>query len=184
MEMLLSLWLPILVSGIAAFFASFLAWTVMPHHKGDYAKLPDEDDFTEAIRGWNVGQGQYMFPYCADDPEKMKDPEFQRRWEEGPSGNLNIFPKGNLMTQNMICSFLFFVAASFCIAYLASIAIPLGADFMQVFRFVGTAGILTYCGGGILHGIWFKRKLWTDLVDGVAYGLITGAVFGLLWPGS
>ena len=32
---LTSLWLPILLSTVALFFLSFLAWTVLPHHKPD-----------------------------------------------------------------------------------------------------------------------------------------------------
>jgi hypothetical protein len=55
---------------------------------------------------------------------------------------------------------------------------------MAVFRFVGTAGIVAYCAGGIQNVIWFKRRMITDLADGIVYGLITGVVFGLLWPGA
>ncbi len=35
MEPLLDLWLPIVVSAVIVFVASFLAWMVLPHHKGD-----------------------------------------------------------------------------------------------------------------------------------------------------
>ena len=54
---------------------------------------------------------------------------------------------------------------------------------MKVFRFVGTAGILTYGTANILNGIWFGRKMVADIVDGIAYGLITGLIFAALWPG-
>jgi len=33
--MLLALWLPIVLSAIALFFASFLSWVVLPLHKRD-----------------------------------------------------------------------------------------------------------------------------------------------------
>jgi hypothetical protein len=62
-------------------------------------------------------------------------------------------------------------------------AIPPGEGFGKVFRFVGTAGVLTYGTANILNGIWFGRKMVADIVDGVVYGLITGAIFALLWPG-
>ena len=55
---------------------------------------------------------------------------------------------------------------------------------MTVFRFVGTAGILTYGTANILNGIWFGRKMVADIVDGIAYGLITGLIFAALWPGQ
>jgi hypothetical protein len=35
------------------------------------------------------------------------------------------------------------------------------------------------------NNIWFgtpKRAILMDVLDGVVYGLITGAVFGALWP--
>ena len=49
MELLSTLWLPIVLSGVALFFASFLAWMVLPHHKGDFIKLPDEGAFENAL---------------------------------------------------------------------------------------------------------------------------------------
>jgi hypothetical protein len=55
---------------------------------------------------------------------------------------------------------------------------------MKVFQFVGTAGILTYGTANILNGIWFGRKMVADIIDGVAYGLITGAIFAALWPAA
>jgi hypothetical protein len=35
-----------------------------------------------------------------------------------------------------------------------------------------------------LNAIWFRRKILGDVIDGIAYGLITGAIFAFLWPGS
>ena len=36
-------WLPIVVSGAAVFFLSFMMWMVLPHHRSDWAPMPDED---------------------------------------------------------------------------------------------------------------------------------------------
>ena len=58
-----------------------------------------------------------------------------------------------------------------------------GEDRLRVFRFVGTAGILTYGSANIMNGIWFRRKIVGDVVDGIVYGLVTAAIFALLWPG-
>ena len=38
-----SLWLPIVVSGMALFLASWAAWTLLPHHKSEWKGLPDEE---------------------------------------------------------------------------------------------------------------------------------------------
>ncbi len=73
---LLSVWLPILVSSIAVFVASFLAWMVLPHHRSDWSKLPDEDGLISALSSGGVKPGQYMFPFCSGSRE-MKSPEFK-----------------------------------------------------------------------------------------------------------
>ena len=39
---LASLWLPVLLSSVIVFFASFILHMVLPWHKHDYARLPDE----------------------------------------------------------------------------------------------------------------------------------------------
>ena len=74
------LWLPILLSSVAVFFASFLAWMVLPHHKSDWTKLANEPGFTGTLRSAGIKPGQYMFPYFAD-PGEMKSDDFKDRWE-------------------------------------------------------------------------------------------------------
>jgi hypothetical protein len=88
------------------------------------------------------------------------------------------------MGLNMLCTLLFFTIANLVIAYLAAMVLKPGTDFMSVLRFVGTAGILTYGTANILNGIWFGRKMVADIIDGIAYGLITGLIFAAMWPGA
>ena len=57
---------------------------------------------------------------------------------------------------------------------------------MKVFQFTGTAGIMAYCFASIPMDICFGkplRNVLACLADGVAYGLITGAIFAAMWPG-
>jgi hypothetical protein len=176
-----SLWLPILVSGIALFFASWAAWMLLPHHKSEWQGLPNEDAVLDVLRSTNVPPGQYMFPYSCK-PEDWQSEEFKLRREKGPTGTLTTWAKPPNMGVNMLCTLLFFIIANFVIGYLAGIALDPGEAFMKVFRFVGTAGILTYGTANILNGIWFGRKMVADIIDGVAYGLITGLIFAALWP--
>ena len=178
---LTSLWLPIVLSGVALFFASFLAWMVLPHHKQDWIGLPDESGFGKALGSLNVPSGNYMFPYCATS-EEMKSPEFLERQKTGPNGLLQLWPGPCNMGRNLVCTLLLFLCVSFCMAYLPTLGLQPGDEFMKVFRFVGTAGIIVYAGGPILNGIWFPRKLFGDILDGVAYGLITGLIFAVMWP--
>ena len=186
MEMLLSLWLPILVSAVVVWIASAMAWMVLPHHGNDWKGLPDEAGFFEALRALKIGPGQYGFPHVADRKQR-NDPEFAKRCEAGPKGVLNVWPEKISMGRNMVLSFLFYLVVGVFVAYLGSIALPRGASFAKVFQLVGTAGIMAYTFASIPTAIWFNKpapNVLSDLGDGVAYGLLTGAVFGVLWPGA
>lgn len=68
MTELASLWLPILLSALFVFVASSVIHMVLPIHRGDYRKLPQEDRVLDGLRDV-VPPGQYMFP-C---PDSMKD---------------------------------------------------------------------------------------------------------------
>ena len=50
MVLLAALWLPILLSAIIVFIASSIMHTVLPYHRSDYRKLPDEDTVVAALR--------------------------------------------------------------------------------------------------------------------------------------
>jgi len=176
-----SLWLPILLTAAALFVVSFLAWMVLPHHKGDWARLPDESGFASALKSLNVPPGNYAFPYCATS-EEMRSPKFLERQKAGPNGTLQVWSGPCNMGVNLVCTFLFFLATSFCLAYLAKLGLPPGANFMQVFRFLSTAGLLTYCAANVPGSIWYKQKLGGYIIDALLYGLATGAIFGWLWP--
>ena len=84
---LVNLWLPILLSSVALFFIGFVTWMILPLHKADWNELPDEDGFGEAMRGFDVPAGNYMYPYAAD-AEAMKSETFQQKQQQGPNLSL------------------------------------------------------------------------------------------------
>jgi hypothetical protein len=180
---LASLWLPVVLSGIALFFASWAAWMVLPHHKGEWIGLPNEDAVMNQLKGDNLPPGQYCFPY-AGKPEDMKSEAYKAKMKAGPRGMLTLWKEAPNMGVNMVCTVAFFLIANAVIAYLAGMVLsPIPeTDRWFVFRFVGTAGILTYGTANILNGIWFGRKMVGDIADGIVYGIITGVIFALLWP--
>ena len=183
MSELAELWLPILVSAVAVFFASFLAWVVIGHHKPDWNELPEEGDTIDQLRKSGVKPGMYIFPMCRTK-EAMANEVKQQRMTSGPWGTVNIWSRQVSMPRNLVQSFLFYMVTSFFIAYLGTLALEPGADFLKVFQVTGTAGILAYAFGVVPNAIWFGthcRPLLMDIIDGVCFGLITGAVFGLLW---
>ena len=56
---------------------------------------------------------------------------------------------------------------------------------MSVFRLAGTVAVLSYSMAIVPSGIWFKRTwntVFKEILDGVAYGVITGLAFAWLWP--
>jgi len=176
-----SLLLPIVLSAVALFFIGFITWMVVPLHKADWRSLPDEDAFGKAVRDMNIPTGNYMFPYCAD-AEQMKSEAFLQKQQQGPVGVVQVWDAAPGMGKNLACQFFFLLVTSFCLAYLATLGVESGANFMAVFRFVGTAGILTYCAANVPSAIWFKSRLTGHIIDGVLYGLATGIIFAMLWP--
>lgn len=181
---LLDLWLPILLCAVVLFIASFLAWAISPHHKPDVKYLPDEDALFALLRAQNVEPGQYMFPKC--EHADSKNPEMLARYKAGPWGLLRVWPGPVNMGKNLAATFTMFLVVSAAIGYLASMAFGPGEQFGDVFVFTALAGVLAHTAGGILGEIWFTKPLRAkimDFVDGVVYGLLTGLIFALLWPG-
>ena len=72
MVSLTALWLPIVLSAIIVFVASSIIHMVLPYHRSDYQRLPDEDRVLAAIRTASVKPGMYHFPFCTH--KEMKSP--------------------------------------------------------------------------------------------------------------
>lgn len=178
--MLTSLAVPILLSAVALFFASFLSWMAVQLHKDDWKKLENEDAVMAAAT--SVPIGSYMFPR-ANSMAEMNTEEFKKKYEAGPRGLLTILPKTN-MGLNLALTFLYFIAVSFLLAYLASMALHPGDDFAKVFRFVSTAGLMTFLAAMVQHAIWFRPRIIGHVIESIAYALIVGALFAIFWPSA
>ncbi len=180
---LVDLWLPILLSSVIVFIASWIAWMVLPHHKVDWTGMPNEDGFLKALGDLGIPPGQYMFPFCK--MEDMKDPEKKARWEKGPYGSMILLPQRPGFAKNLGLIFVFYLVAGLFVAYLGSVTLPRGAEYLKVFQVCGTAAILAHGFGFIPGDIFTGRKARTtinNIVDGVAYGLLTAGTFAWLWP--
>ncbi|MDH3611783.1 MAG: hypothetical protein OEU90_11800 [Gammaproteobacteria bacterium] len=180
---LMSLWLPIVVSAGVVFMASSAIWMLLKYHDSDWHKLPDEDAARAALKG--TEPGQYSVPNAASSADR-KNPEWQEKYKEGPAAMLVVLPHGSLaMGKQMTQWIVYCLAISLLVAYVVSITVPAGADYMRVFRIAGTVAVLTYAGAAPMNAIWFGYR-WSatakDVVDGMIYGLLTAGVFGWLWP--
>jgi len=105
--------------------------------------------------------------------------------DSGPWGTVNVRARQPSIGRVLVQSLTFCLVTSVFVAYLGTLSLSPGDDFSRVFQVIGTAGILAYAFGGIRNAIWFGldfRSAVLDVVDGVFYGLITGVVFGILWP--
>lgn len=198
MEFLTHLWLPIVASAAAVWIASCLAWMVVGHHKKDWKAIPSEADFIQTVKRMGIAPGNYGFPEFRRC-EGMSKEEKKQMWEQmqqNPIGLLRVWGPIN-MGRNLVLTLLVYLAVSVLVAYLGWNALPhapaaageLAATarpaFGKVMQVLGTAGVLAYCFAGLPNDIWFQRsgrEVLTGLIDGVAFGLITGAVFGWLWP--
>jgi hypothetical protein len=177
-----ALFLPIVLAAIALFFASFLSWMVLQLHKRDWKKIDREGEFMTAVAGFNLPEGSYMFPMAANQAD-MQTPEFQQKYAAGPRGILYLYPKTN-MVANLGLTFLYFLAVSFVLGYLASIAFKPGAEILSVFRFVFAGAFMMFLAAIIQHSIWFRMRIAGHVIESVAYAAITGAIFAGLWPSA
>jgi hypothetical protein len=185
MELLSHLWMPILASAAAVWIASAVIWMALPHHHKDWGGLPNEDAFRDFVKSAGIAPGNYGFPYFSNKKD-CHTPEGKARWESGPIGMLNVWGKIS-MGRNMLLTFIVNLVVSVLIGYLASVTVPPGAACGHVFQVTATAGILAYCFAFLPNGIWFGQKpraLAMNVIDGMAYGLITGAIFAWLWPAT
>ncbi|MEN1680626.1 MAG: hypothetical protein AAGJ46_13640 [Planctomycetota bacterium] len=167
------LWLPILLAGLAVHIACTIAWTAMPHHKPEWRPMDQQTDLIAWLKEKGAAPGQYIFPHheTAEKPDGCQG--MMVLWSQPPNMGANI---GLTVAHSF--------AVSFVIGYLASLGVPAGAKFMEVFQFVTTAGILTHVFCGLPNVIWFRRKILMDVIDGLVYALITGAIFAALWPAA
>lgn len=181
---IISLWLPILLSAVVVFFAAFIAWMVLPHHRTDWAEVPEEDSLLATLRSLGLRRGQYVFPR-AMTPEGSKEENARAMLEEGPIGSLLIRDMPN-MGKSLAFYFLYCLGVSFMVGYLGHAAIPAGVEYLHVFRVLGTIAFLAYSAAEIPAAIWFGHtwsSVWKSVIDGLVFGLLTGGVFGWLWPG-
>jgi len=183
---LAALWLPILLSSVAIFFASFVLWTISPHHKPDWKGLPNEDGVMDVLRDQGASQpGQYVFPYCASNDD-MKSEAYQKKYADGPSGMLVIRPKGGWnMGSSLVQSLVYNIFLVAVAAYLATIGLTKATPTGDVFRFISTT-VWLGCAGALGWGaIWWARS-WSSIAkeafDGLIYGLLSGGIFLWMWP--
>ena len=185
MVALSALLVPILLSAILVFLASSLVHMVLPWHKGDYPKMPNEDQVMDALRSLRIPPGDYMVPR-ANDMNHMKSPEFKAKFEKGPVFMMTMMPVGPMnMGPQLFQWFIYVVVVSIFAGYIAGHALGKGETYLHVFRFAGATAFCCYAMAYWPMSIWYRRA-WritiTSTTDALLYAGLTAGAFGWLWP--
>ena len=179
------LWLPILVATVLVFVASNIVWMVLPHHKSDALRLPDEKGALDALGKQGLKPGLYRFPW-ADSMAEMKDPAFVEKLNKGPVGLLTVLPSGPFnMGRSLGLWTGYLVVMGILVAYLTGRVLGPGDSYLQVFRVAGTVAFMGYSGAQLPSAIWWGKPLRVavkEILDGLLYALVTAGAFGWLWP--
>ena len=182
---LAALWLPILLSSVIVFVVSSVIHTVLPWHKNDYPRIPNEEKVMDALRPLAIPPGDYMVPRPASH-EQMRSPEFIEKIKRGPVMVVTVMPNGQMsMAKNLVSWFIYIVVVGLCAAYVAGRALPVGASYPHVFRFIGATAFIGYSVALWQMSIWYQRAWSTTIkatIDGLIYALLTAGTFGWLWP--
>jgi len=180
-----SLWLPILASAVLVFIASTVIHMLLKYHEKDWKKVPAEDEVMAALRKFQIPPGDYYMPR-PDSTAQMNTLEFKAKAELGPKAAFTIFPSGpTSMPLNLAQWFLYTIVIGVFAGYVAGVVLAPGTDYLKVFRITSTVAFAGYALALWQNTIWYSRDLGTTLrstFDGLVYALLTGGVFGWLWP--
>ena len=182
---LVALAVPILLSAVIVFFASSIIHMLLPWHRNDYPKVPNEDAVADALRPFAIPPGDYMLPRC-DTMAEMKSEAFTKKLSNGPVVIMTVLPNGRMsMGRNLSLWFVYCCAISVFAAYISGRALAPGENYLHVFRFAGATAFLGYAGALWQMSIWYRRA-WSvtikSTIDGLIYALLTAGTFGWLWP--
>jgi ABC-type sugar transport system permease subunit len=184
MVSLAALVLPIVLSAVLVFLASFVLHMLLSFHRADYRKVAAEDAVMDALRGFSIAPGDYAVP----NPERRSpnDPEFVAKRKKGPVLVMTVFPTGEWnMARLLAMWFVFCLVVGLFVAYVASITVTVGASYRVVFHITSVVAFIAYGMALWELSIWYHRSWATTLrsnIDALVYGLLTGGAFGWLWP--
>jgi hypothetical protein len=183
---IVGLWLPIVLAAVLVFIASSVIHMFLGYHANDFGRVPNEEAIQDALAPMDIPPGDYVMPY-AGGMEAMKSEEYRQKVERGPVMFFTVleprvvFSMGPQLAQWFAYSLLVGVLA----AYVAGRMLPMGADYLSVFRLTGTVAFASYAMALLQRSIWYKQKWSTTLksvFDGLIYACLTAGVFGWLWP--
>lgn len=185
----IDLLLPIFLSAVFVFLASSVLHMLIPIHRNDCKRLPDEEGVLEAMRkdGAMPPPGEYMFPHCADMKE-MVGPEMTAKYDRGPVGFMIVRDSGTpTMGKPLLQWFLYCIGVSLLCGGIGYYALAPGLDDIVTLQVFGIASFGMYGFSSAVNSIW-KSVPWSTTIkfvfDGLIYAAVTAATFTWLWPDS
>ena len=179
-----ALWLPILLSAVVVFVVSSIIHMFLGYHWNDYRAAPRQDAVLDAVRGFSISPGDYVLPK-PDSMQHMRTAEYKAKMEKGPLVIMTVAPGGMAMGRSLGQWFLYLVLVGICCAYIAGRELQSGAAYLAVFRLTGFSAFMAYALALPQASIWYRRNWRTTLIsmfDGLVFALLTGGMFGWLWP--
>jgi hypothetical protein len=179
------LWMPIIAAAVAVFVMSSLIHMVFKWHNSEYRKLPNEEEARAALRSSAGSPGIYFVPHMSHHKE-MENPQIRQKFVDGPVAMITMRRAGVPGMGGALGQwFALNVVVAAVAAYLACHALPAGASFLAVARYVSLVTFVAYGVGAISSGIWMGKP-WSavlkELLDAFLYGLVSACAFGFLWP--
>ncbi|TFH42557.1 MAG: hypothetical protein E4H01_13330 [Lysobacterales bacterium] len=185
MTTIVALWMPILIAAVIVFIASSIIHMAPLWHRSECPKVPDEDRILDALRPFAIPPGDYMLPRT-ESHAAMKSPEFMEKVKRGPVMLMTVMPNGPFgMGKSLTLWFIYSVVVGIFAAYIAGRTLAPGTDYLKVFQIAGATAFIGYAVALWQMSIWYRRAWSTTLratLDGLIYALLTGGVFGWLWP--
>lgn len=182
---MLQLWLPIVLSAVAVFIVSSIIHTLLPWHKGDYAPLPNEERVLDALRPFAIPPGDYFAPRPTSRAD-LGSPEFAERRSKGPVVIMTVMQSGPVkMGGTLVQWFVYLLVVSTLAGHVACAVLRNGATTHDVFHTTALVAFAAYALALWQIAIWYRRAWGTTIrstIDGLIYGMITGALFAWLWP--
>jgi hypothetical protein len=179
-----TLWLPILLSAVVIYVVSTVIHMFLGYHWGDLRAPAQQDAVLDALRGLNLPPGDYTMPK-PDTMQQFRSPEFKAKVERGPLVMMTVSPGGMAMGKSLVQWFVYLLAVGICCAYIAGRELAAGASYLAVFRLTGFSAFMAYAMALPQASIWYRRNWRMTLVtmfDGLVFALLTGGMFGWLWP--
>lgn len=185
MNILISLWLPILLSAVVVFVISALVHMVIKWHSFDYKGFENEDAVRTALGANNVPGIKYVVPFCADMKEMGGD-AMQKKYLEGPNAVIVFGPNARpSMGKSLGLWFVWCLVVAVAVGFLTSQMVAVGhVHALRAAKLAGAITLVAYGFGTFTESIWMYRS-WrataTYVADALLYALGTAAVFYWFW---